>query len=199
MSSRFNRRNFLSRIGISRNPRNDEFAGPHSPRPPYSHPDIPPFSPAESFTFRLSMAEDIQEDLPPYSPRSPVPTEFLSPAGFTDTRLDNTPSRNEVVDEIVTRLQENLKNRKKWRPSHTGEMSFFWALRCNAETADVILEQLEHIKDQVAQSDWHVEKFTLIFKGQRLGDLLCRPIQTRKYNHTEPLKDDYLVVCIFKP
>jgi len=169
------------------------------------------------------MSEDIEEDLPPYSPPSRIPTQFVlnappSPAYdvavgetpptsplsrmvcFTEPRVDNSPSRNEVIDEIVTRLRENLKNPRQWRPAHNGETSFFWALRCNAGTADVILEQLEHIKDKVVLSDdWRVEKFTLIFKGQRLRDLLCRPIQTTKYSHTEPLKDDYFVVRIFKP
>jgi hypothetical protein len=222
-ASRSNRRGFLSRIGITRNPRYDEFAGPYSPRSPYSPPYSPPISPSESFSFRLSVSEDGLEDLPPYSPRSAFPPQFVlnappSPAyqvvvgetpptsplpmmtRFTQPRVDNAPSRNEVIDELVTRLRENLKNPRQWRPSPTGETSFFWALRCNAGTADVILEQLEHIKDKVVLSDdWRVEKFTLIFKGQKLQDLLCRPIQTTKYSHTEPLQDDYFVVRIFKP
>lgn len=169
------------------------------------------------------MSEDDLEDLPPYSPRATLPTPFAlntppSPAydvavsgtpptsplpmmtRFTQPRPDNAPTRNEVIDEIVTRLRENLKNPKQWRPSPAGETCFFWALRCNAGTADVILEQLEHIKDKVVLSDdWRVEKFTLIFKGQKLRDLLCRPVQSAKYSHTEPLKDDYFVVRIFKP
>ena len=217
-SIRSNRRTFLSRIGINRVPRYDEFPAPYSP----------PYSPTESFTLRLSVDDDtesIHSVLPPYSPRSCRPAQFPlnrppSPAPsyhsvvgetpptsplpmmtrFTDPQTQPTPSASEVVDEIITRLRANLKNPKQWRRVHTGESSFFWALRCNAGTADVILDDLEHIKDKVLDlENWRVEKFCLIFKGQKLGDLLCRPIQTSKYGtHTEPLKDDYFVVHVFK-
>jgi hypothetical protein len=214
-----NRRTFLSRIGINRVPRYDEFPAPYSP----------PYSPTESFTLRVSLDDDagnLDSELPPYTPRSCRPAQFPlnrppSPAPsyhsavgetpptsplpmmtrFTDRQVANTPTAAEVVDEIITRLRENLKNPDQWRRVRTGELSFFWALRCNAGTADVILDQLEDIKNKVLDlGNWRVEKFCLIFKGQKLGDLLCRPIQSGKYGtHREPLKDDYFVVHVFRP
>lgn len=218
-STRSNRRSFLSRIGVNRIPRYDEFPAL----------DSPPYSPTESFTLRLSVNDDaasIHSVLPPYSPRSCRPTQFPlnrppSPAPsyhsvvgetpptsplpmmtrFTDPEVPNAPSSTEVVDELITRLRETLKNPNQWRRVDTGEQSFFWALRCNPGTTDVILEQMERIKDKVVDSEnWRIEKFCLLFKGQKLGDLLCRPIQTTKYGtRTEPLRDDYLVLHLFKP
>jgi hypothetical protein len=85
----------------------------------------------------------------------------------------------QLIDELVIRLRENLKNPNSWRLNKVGKRSFFWALKCSEGTADILSENMDEIKDRVlVDRDWTVEKFCLIFKGQKLEDLWCRPVVT---------------------
>lgn len=156
----------------------------------------------ERFDLRISVRDDdaasINTVLPPYSryadpmnrPPSPAPTyctvdEPRSPGYQTivhETRRNSAIDYQATIDEIVTRLRESLKNTKAWRRHNSGERSFFWALRCAPGSAGVLQDYINEIKDRVLIAhDWRVEKFCFIFKGQKLGDLLCRPIHTEVF------------------
>ena len=160
-------------------------------------------SPAvERFDLRTSAKEDysprISIVLPPYSryedpinrPPSPAPTyctvdEPRSPTFrpiFPETRNEMDIDAQIAIDKIVNRLRESLKNSKAWRRHRNGERSFFWALRCAPGTADLLQDHMAEIRDRVLITrDWRIEKFCFIFKGQKLGDLFCSPIQTEVY------------------
>jgi hypothetical protein len=83
-----------------------------------------------------------------------------------------------VVDKFIARLQETVTNPNTWRVQNNGEKSFFWALRCAPGTADILNDNIAEIKNAAVESNWRIEKFCVIFQGQTLGDLLCRPIHT---------------------
>lgn len=157
--------------------------------------------PATVERFDLGLQDDdsssIRTVLPPYShrahrserPASPAPTyvTFEEPA-YPETATDTRTSQHEkgdptlVINEFVVRLQEALKNPKNWRVQNNGERSFFWALRCAAGTADVLSDNITQIKRAAIEGSWKIEKFCAIFQGQKLGDLMCRPIQTQVAN-----------------
>jgi hypothetical protein len=87
-----------------------------------------------------------------------------------------------LIDELIIRLRENLKNPKSWRANKEGKKSFFWALKCSDGTADIVCENMDEIRDRVLVNQvWRVEKFCLIFKGQKLEDLWCRPVMTEVF------------------
>lgn len=160
-----------------------------------------------------------------YRPPSPTPTYYSVdereplPVETTAHHHPNVvDSRTEVderpvIDELVTRLHESLKNPKSWRALGNGEKSFFWALRCAPGTADILNDNINEIRHRIMGAhDWRVEKFCVLFRGQRLGDLWCRPIHTevgfilsfpllisQKYGtHVDPLKEDYFVIHLFR-
>ncbi len=156
--------------------------------------------PATVERFDLGLQDDdsssIRTILPPYShqahhsgrPASPAPTyvTFEEPAyPAAETATDTRTSQHEkvdptlVIDEFVVRLRAALKNPKNWRVQNNGERSFFWALRCAAGTADVLSDNTTQIKSAAIEDGWKIEKCCAIFQGQKLGDLMCRPIQTQ--------------------
>lgn len=150
--------------------------------------------------FDLRLQDDdtssIRTVLPPYSrnsyhsdrPASPAPTYVtVEEPAHPETAADTRTSQREkgdmnprpVIDEFIVRLQEALKNPNSWRVQNNGERSFFWALRCAPSTADVLNDNLTEIKSAAVEGSWKIEKFCVIFQGQKLGDLMCRPIQTQ--------------------
>lgn len=188
------RRDFLSRIGIRRNP------------------VFPPL--VEPFDLRLSIENYVDVDtvsihtvLPAYSPRSNqpqpmLPQQFLyRPPSRTPTYCTvdehETPSAEttthhhsnvspiiridplSVIDEIVNRIDHSFKNPRAWRALGSGEESFFWALRCLPGTGNILNNNLNEIRNRIMGTrGWRVEKFCVIFRGQKLGDLWCRPLNT---------------------
>jgi hypothetical protein len=151
-------------------------------------------------------AASIHTILPAYSPRSnrPLPQQFLyrppspTPTYYSVDERETPPLETithhhhpdndypinqidpqSVVDGLINRLRESLKNPKSWRVLRNGEKSFFWALRCAPGTADILNDNLGAIRSKIIEAhDWRVEKFCVIFRGQKLGDLWCRPIHT---------------------
>lgn len=151
-------------------PCSEEFYNEDPPLPPYTPSTDPYFnrppSPAPSYC-----TVDVRDSQPlrraqaaPPSPRS---------------RKQQIESQT-VVDQLVRRIDESLKKPNAWRTLSNGEKCFFWALRCDARAADIINENIDQIRNRVRLSpDWRVEKFCMLFKGQKLVDLWCRPIQTK--------------------
>jgi hypothetical protein len=164
--------------------------------------------------------EDLDEGfLPPYTPRedpivrspSPSPTYYTIDPRDSDDEFPNnamTPpcaglSRREqqvLIDQLVRRIRTSLKNQKSWRLLSAGDKSFFWAIKCEPGTADFLSYHICNIKERVfGGRDWHVEKFVVLFQGQRLRDLYCRPVQGARYGtHEDPLDNDYLVIHVLK-
>jgi len=105
-----------------------------------------------------------------------------------------------TVDELVNRVRDSLYNPKSWRLQNDGRRSFFWALCCVPGTADILHDRIQEMREKVfGKRDWRVEKFCFIFKGQKLGDLWCRPIDSAKYGMPDdPMKEDYIVIYVFK-
>lgn len=84
-----------------------------------------------------------------------------------------------TIDQIVRRIRESMRNPNSWRAVGDGQQCFFWALRCEPGAADILDENMDQIKNRVLLgADWRVEKFCIMFKGQKLVDLWCRPVQT---------------------
>jgi hypothetical protein len=175
------RRSFLSRIGVHRTH--------HSTR-------APRYVPLVVDRFDLGIGED-DGYLPPYNritdpynrPPSPTPTyhtfdERRRPRHNVSNIVAHKAAQismyhQQLIDELVIRLRENLKNPNSWRLNKVGKRSFFWALKCSEGTADILSENMDEIKDRVlVDRNWTVEKFCLIFKGQKLEDLWCRPVVT---------------------
>jgi hypothetical protein len=159
--------------------------------------------PATVERFDLGLQDDdtssIRTVLPPYSrnshhterPPSPAPTyatidDPASPETAAETRTSQHEKGNmnptPVINEFVVRLQDALKNPKSWRVQNNGDRVFFWALRCSPGTADVLNDHMTSIRNAAVKDSWKVEKFCVIFQGQKLGDLMCRPIQTQVAN-----------------
>jgi hypothetical protein len=154
-------------------------------------------------------AASIRTLLPAYSPRSNrpqpmLPQQFLcrppspTPTYYSVDEPETPPPEmtthhhpNDVnhitevdplsiVDDIVNRLQESLKNPRSWRVLGNGEKSFFWALRCAPGTADILNSNISEIRSRImGTQDWRMQKCCVIFRGQKLGDLWCRPIHTQ--------------------
>ena len=140
-------------------------------------------------------------DYLPVRPTSPAPTYYSVGEPLTPLESPSTPSFSPseiALDEIITRLHDSLKNPQAWRHRHNGS-SFFWALRCPPGTADVLSQHVPEIRARTVGlvKEWKVQKFCVIFRGQRLLDLWCKPILTDRYGtHVDPLKEDYLVVQV---
>lgn len=148
--------------------------------------------------FDVRLQEDdnasIRTVLPAYSrnsvqsgrPPSPAPTYVTVDESAGSANSNEGVSQSEtgkvnpsrVIDQFIVRLQEVLKSPKTWRVHNNGERSFFWALRCAPGAADILNDNIEEIKSATVDSNWRVEKFCVIFQGQTLGNLLCRPIHT---------------------
>ena len=188
------RRGFLSRIGIRRT---------HD-----LPPAIERFNVRISIDDDDDDAASIRTVLPAYSPRSyrpqpmlPQPLLYRPPSPtptyytvdereppLTETITHRHPNVDHpitevdprsIIDDLVNRLHESLKNSKSWRVLGNGEKSFFWALRCVPGTADIINDNVNEIRNRIMGThDWMVEKFCIIYRGQKLGDLWCRPIHT---------------------
>jgi hypothetical protein len=166
--------------------------------------DLPP--PVDRFDLRINGDDSasIRTVLPAYSrnssidpnrPPSPAPTYYtvderqstIRSSSTTPTSTSPTPNgkpagpvEQSAIDELVKRLRQSLNNPKSWRLNHDGRKSFFWALRCAPGTADLLHDNIDEIKARVFEKcHWQVEKFCFIFKGQKLVDLWCRPIDTQ--------------------
>jgi hypothetical protein len=115
----------------------------------------------------------VDSEPPPYTPAT-----VQSP---TVRIVSQRPERRTVVDDLLRRLGNVLQNRGAWRELGNGEKAFFWALRCEPGTADILYEHTTEIRDRILREsgqDFRIEKFCFMFRGQRLVDLWCRPIQT---------------------
>jgi len=117
-----------------------------------------------------------------YSLHDAVTRPVHTPPMRNNPTLNRRSAEHQIVDELVHRLRDIIKNPATWRAHENGQRSFFWALRCVPGTADVLYENTQEIKDRIlGSSDFQVERFSFIFKGQRLVDLWCRPIQNDVY------------------
>lgn len=157
---------------------------------------------ADRFDFRIADSDvsSICTYLPPYDratetyhrPSSPTPSyhtiderrrprnNFASIVHHKTAQINK--HNQQLIDELIIRLRENLKNPNSWRAHKDGKRSFFWALKCSEGTADILCENLDEIRDRVlVNQDWRVEKFCLVFKGQKLEDLWCRPVITEVF------------------
>lgn len=114
-----------------------------------------------------------------YSLSDPVTRPVHTPPMFSSAMLRRSVSNEQqIVDELVHRLRDIIKNPASWRSQENGQKTFFWALRCVPGTADVLFENAQEIKDRIVGSpNYQVEKFCFVFKGQKLVDLWCKPIQ----------------------
>ena len=148
------RRGFLSRIGIRRTPAFPQVVERFDLRISIDN-------------YVDDDAASIRTVLPAYSPRSNrpqpmLPQQFLyrppspTPTYYTVDEPETPPAETithhhpndvnpitqvdplSVIDDIVNRLRESLKNPKSWRVLGNGEKSFFWALRCAPGTADIL-------------------------------------------------------------
>jgi hypothetical protein len=149
----------------------EEFCNEDPPLPPYTpstdpYFNQPPSPPPSYSTVDVSDYQPLRRtQAAPPSPRSRKQRIFESQI---------------IVDQLARRISESLKKPNAWRTLSNGEKCFFWALRCDAGAADIISENLDLIRNRVLLSpDWRVEKFCMLFKGQKLVDLWCRPIQTK--------------------
>jgi hypothetical protein len=152
----------------------DEFYNEDPPLPPYTPSTDPYFnrppSPAPSYC-----TVDVRD----YQPLRRAQAAPPSPRSRKQQYIEPQP----LVDQLVRRISESLKKPMAWRTLSNGEKCFFWALRCDAGAADIISQNLEQIRNRVLLSpDMRVEKFCMLFKGQKLVDLWCRPIQTKVVN-----------------
>jgi hypothetical protein len=145
---------------------------------------------------RMSIADDsssIRTVLPAYPynsetqhrPPSPAPTyqtiDQIQSSHSVQPVVPPLPQKGidkqAIIEELVNRVRDSLYNPKAWRLHNDGRKSFFWALRCVPGTADVLQDSIQEIRENVVGGrDWQVDKFCFIFKGQKLGDLWCRPI-----------------------
>jgi hypothetical protein len=146
---------------------------------------------------RMSLADDdassIRTVLPAYPygaepqnrPPSPAPTyntidqpRLAHPVHPADPpKVDTRVRTQAAVEELVIRIRESFQNPKSWRLHNDGRKSFFWALRCVPGTADILHDSIHEIRERVVgKGNWRVEKFCFIFRGQKLVDLWCRPI-----------------------
>lgn len=224
------RRHFLSRIGIRRTPACRPGVEPFDLRisiDNYVNDDtasirtvLPAYSP------RSNRPQPILPQQFLYRPPSPTPTYYsvdeheIPPAETTIThRHPNNVNPIaqvdplSVIDEIVNRIHQSFKNPQSWRSLGNGEKSFFWALRCTPGTGNILNDNINEIRNRIMGAhDWKVEKFCVIFKGQRLGDLWCRPVHTevrftlpfswlisqKHGTHIDPLKEDYFVIQVIR-
>jgi hypothetical protein len=167
------------------------------------------------FDMRLHDQDDdsasIRTVLPPYSrnssqterPPSPAPSYMTvegcaAPESMTSHSLPpgtDKPNPRAVTDNFILRLQETVRNPRTWRIQNNGDQSFFWALRCAPGTADILNDHLSEIKSAAVESSWRIEKFSVVFEGQTLGDLLCRPIHTEVSHRFESLTVDTWFPC----
>ena len=203
------RRGFLSRIGVRRthglppvverfdirisidNDDDDDAASIRTVLPAYSprsnrpQPLLPqqllyrPPSPTPTYYSVEEREPPLAETITHRYPRVDYPNNLVDhPNNQADHPINDVDPQS-VVDELVNRVRESLKNPKSWRQLGNGEKSFFWALRCVPGTADIINDNVNKIRNRIMGThDWRVEKFCIIFRGQKLGDLWCRPIQT---------------------
>jgi hypothetical protein len=113
-----------------------------------------------------------------YSLDEPVTRPVRTTPMFPSTQRRSQEAEQRIVDELVHRLRDIIKNPNTWRVHANGHLTFFWALRCYPGTADILYEHAQEIRDRIVGSpNLVVEKFCFVFKGQRLVDLWCRPIQ----------------------
>lgn len=170
------RRNFFGRLASAAPSRGRPFTRVNEP---YD------FDDAASIRTVLPSYNEVVGNSPPptyYSLDDPVTRPVRTPRmNIVINRSSQSNERlreQETVDELVHRLRDIIKNPATWRTHENGEKSFFWALRCAPGTADILHENIQEIQDRILGSpDFRVEKFCFIFKGQRLVDLWCRPIQ----------------------
>ena len=138
--------------------------------PPYSPPADPNFnrppSPAPSYC-------TVDNRTPP-----PRRTFVAPPSARTRKQAQLDPQI--IVDKLIRRIRESMRNPKSWRTLSNGQQCFFWALRCEPGAADIFAENLDQIRNRVVlDDDWRGEKFCMMFKGQKLVDLWCRPIEAK--------------------
>ena len=144
-------------------------------------PTLPPYSPP-------SDPDLLQTEAPPPAycavDDTPQVPSVVVPSARTrrQSRVDPQP----LLDQTVRRIRESMKNQKAWRTHNNGQRSFFWALRCGDTDADILQENLDYIRSRVLLGGaWRVEKFCMLFKGQRLVDLWCRPVQSRVFSFSD--------------
>ena len=158
----------------------DDTASVHTILPAYSPRSNLPLSPPLNLPLNLSFNRP-PSPAPTYytvDERETTPTQIIKPHPNViapSTQINPQP----IIDEIVNRLHESIKNPKSWRLHSNGKKSFFWALRCAPGTVDILNENVNEIRRRIMGTrDWKVEKFCLLYRGQKLGDLWCRPIRT---------------------
>jgi hypothetical protein len=143
---------------------------------------LPPYSPCA----RQTTAEFTAMQPPPsyfstcerHAPTDLLPPPYPTSPSIVDRR-SKLEERRRMIDDHVRRIRSVVENPAAWRDQGNGEKTFFWALRCPAGTADVLYAHTTEIRDRVLRGgDLRVEKFCFMFRGQKLVNLWCRPIQS---------------------